>query len=59
MLNNLNIKSSIDFDNIAFQNNEDYPIEFPIQSFLKKITISVEGTISLLNGKEQTVFSKK
>ena len=41
MVNNQNIKSSLDFDNVKFSNYEDYVLEVPIQSYLKQIRINV------------------
>ena len=59
LVNNLNIKNSLDFDGVAFSNSEDYLLEFPIQSYTKFISISVDADISLYSGKEQHVSSSK
>jgi hypothetical protein len=37
LTNNLGIKSNVEIANPKFKENEDYLVEFPIQSYTKKI----------------------
>jgi hypothetical protein len=51
LTNNLGIKSTIDFDNVKFKPNEEYLLEFPIQSYTKNIDISISAKVKKYNKK--------
>lgn len=53
MINSQNIKSFLSFDNIKFENNRDYILEFPLQSYTQSITITTSSEINLYSGKKQ------
>lgn len=57
-LNNKDIKSTLNFDNIEFKAGSDYVLEFPIQSYCKRIDILVSANITKYDGKVQELASR-
>lgn len=57
--NHQNIKTSFAFEFDRWENGQDLPIEFPIQAYIREVSISVETRITLLNKKELTLSSGK
>lgn len=57
--NNQNIKTSYPFDIEKWSNSNDQAIEFPIQAYTKNISIYVDSSITLQNGKESNLSSFK
>ena len=59
MLNNQDIKSSLEFDKVKFSNFKDYALEVPIQSYLKRININIEASIKKYSGDNVKLTSSK
>lgn len=57
LTNNLGIRSTISFDNVQFKSSEDYTLEFPVQSYISRIDISVSAKVKKYNQKEQELSS--
>ena len=57
--NNMGIKSSLNFENVDWASQEDYVLEFPIQSYIRNVSVFVSSEIKKYSGKMQELSFRK
>ena len=55
----MGIKSFLNFENVTWNSQEDYVLEFPIQSYVKNVSIFVDAEIKKYTGTMQPLSFRK